>query len=161
MKKKRQKRDIYKGRFDDGFDINRDIDLEHLREIMSSVEITNADYNFYGLYVKNIIGILLNSSKFRGYPEDVQEDLAGEATIDMVKARTKFDGVNHPQRTAPFNYLYRIGYHSFQHVLSNYYRMQNRMTPATVLEDCATLDRAECNEDGTLDWDAVVQNLME
>lgn len=156
--RKRQRRDIYKGRNEPGFDVNRDIDLDHLRAIMSADDISNQDYNFYGLYVQNIIRIMLNSSHFRGYGDDVKEDMSGEAMIGMLKARRKFDGEKFSARTAPFNYLYRIGFHCFQHVLANFYRMQDRMVPESVESAGKALERAE-TEDGALDWDAVVDNL--
>lgn len=130
---KRQKRDIYKSREDAGFDINKDIDLTHLRQLMSTEELNYMDYNYYGLYVKNIIQIMLNSSHFRGYSDDVKEDLQGEAMIDMLKARLKFKAEKYPQPTAPFNYLYRIGFHSFQHVLAKYYQIQNKIIPESEL----------------------------
>jgi hypothetical protein len=126
---KKQKRDIYKSREDAGFDINKDIDLMHLRQLMSTEELNYMDYNYYGLYIKNIIKIMLNSSHFRGYSDDVKEDLEGEATIDMLKARVKFNSEKYPQPTAPFNYLYRVGFHSFQHVLAKYYQLQNKIVP--------------------------------
>ena len=44
----RKPRDIYKGRFDKGFDINNDVDLQHLREIMGMKEVDNGNYNYYG-----------------------------------------------------------------------------------------------------------------
>jgi DNA-directed RNA polymerase specialized sigma24 family protein len=162
---KRQRRDIYKGRFDTGFDINRDIDLAHLRSIMMTDDVSNEDYNYYGLYIKNIIKIMLNSSHFRGYDESVKEDLEAEATIDLLKARRKFDANKYPQPTAPFNYLFRIGYHSFQHVLANYYQMRCRMVPASQVGRGATvLDSSdEFNEDvldkAVTNWDAIADNL--
>ena len=51
----RQKRDIYKGRTDEGFNIDRDVDLVHLRAIMGTEDPSNDDLNHYGLYCKNII----------------------------------------------------------------------------------------------------------
>ena len=97
---KRQPRDIYKGRFDSGFDINKDVDLSHLRDIMAKADVGNVDYNYYGLYCENIIKIMLNSSNFRGYADDVKDDLRAEALIDMLKARNKFDGAKYTQPTA-------------------------------------------------------------
>ena len=47
---KGHRRDIYKGRFDPGFCLDKDVDLEHLRELMTRDEITNEEYNYYGLY---------------------------------------------------------------------------------------------------------------
>lgn len=162
---KGRKRDIYRGRHEEGFDINRDIDLSHLREIMEKDEPSNEEYNYYGLYVTNIVRIMLNAAKFRGYPDDVKEDLRGEATIDMLKARRKFKGADYPQPTAPFNYLYRIGFHSFQHVLSNYYLMQNRMVAAsrvgrgTCLADSPEEFTDDIMEKAVSDWDAIAENL--
>lgn len=161
---KRHTRDIYKGRFDEGFDINRDVDLAHLREIMAIGDIDNENYNYYGLYCSNIIKIMLNSSRFRGYADDVKEDLTSEAILDMLKARTKFDGAKYTQPSAPFNYLYRIGFHSFQHVLANYYKMQNRMVPASLVGNGTKLsDGDDFDEDildkAVTDWDAIADNL--
>ena len=165
---KGHRRDIYRGRHEAGFDINRDVDLAHLREIMVAEEPSNADYNFYGLYVENIIRIMLNSSKFRGYPDDVKEDLAGEARIVMLKARGKFRGDEYPAPTAPFSYLYRIGYHAFQDYLARYYRMQNRMVPATLaaasgerLADDNAFSILDIMEKAENDWEAIVENLRD
>lgn len=162
---KGRRRDIYKGRFDEGFDINRDIDLAHLRSIMQMDKPSNEDLNYYGLYVYNIIKILLNGSNFRGYKDDVKEDMTGEALIDMTKARTKFDGAEHPEPSAPFNYLFRVGFHSFQHVLNTYYRMQNRMIPASQvgkgirIADSSKEFTDDILEKAVNDWDAIADNL--
>lgn len=160
----RAKRDIYKGRHDKGFDINKDVDLQHLRELMSKSDIDAVSYNYYGLYCSNIIKIMLESVKFRGYPDDVKEDLTSEAVLDMLKARTKFDGAKYTQPSAPFNYLYRIGFHSFQHVLTVYYRMQNKMVPASLCGKGTKLaDGGDFDEDildkAVTDWDAIAENL--
>lgn len=163
--KKRQRRDIYKSRFDDGFDLNKDIDLGHLRSLMLTDDINGTEYNYYGLYIRNIIKIMLNSGHFRGYDDDVKEDLEAEATIDMLKARRKFAADKYPQATAPFNYLYRIGFHSFQHVLGKYYQMQSKMTPASqVGSGSYVMDSSdEFSEDildkAVTDWDAIADNL--
>lgn len=127
----RKPRDIYKGRHDAGFNADKDVDLAHLREIMGTEDVDAMNYNFYGIYLRNIIRIMLDSHHFRGYPEDVKMDIESEALIDGLKARTKFDGAKFPAPTAPFNYLYRICYHSAQHVLTNYYKMQVKMVPAS------------------------------
>lgn len=160
----RAKRDIYKGRHDKGFDINKDVDLQHLRELMSKSDIDAVSYNYYGLYCSNIIKIMLESVKFRGYPDDVKDDLTSEAVLDMLKARTKFDGAKYTQPSAPFNYLYRIGFHSFQHVLTVYYRMQNKMVPASLCGKGTKLsDGGDFDEDildkAVTDWDAIAENL--
>lgn len=160
----RAKRDIYKGRHDKGFDINKDVDLQHLRELMSKSDIDAVSYNYYGLYCSNIIKIMLESVKFRGYPDDVKEDLTSEAVLDMLKARTKFDGAKYTQPSAPFNYLYRIGFHSFQHVLTVYYRMQNKMVPASLCGKGTKLaDGGDFDEDildkAVTDWDAIYEHL--
>lgn len=164
---KGKKRDIYRGRHEEGFDINRDVDLAHLRAIMGMPEPSNEDYNFFGLYVENIIKIMLNGAKFRGYPDDVKEDLAGEARIDMLKARRKFKGDLFPARTAPFNYLFRIGFHSFQHVLANYYEMQHRMVSAsrvgagTRLMDSPVEFSDDIIEKAVNDWELIEENLRD
>lgn len=160
----RAKRDIYKGRHDKGFDINKDVDLQHLRELMSKSDIDAVSYNYYGLYCSNIIKIMLESVKFRGYPDDVKDDLTSEAVLDMLKARTKFDGAKYTQPSAPFNYLYRIGFHSFQHVLTVYYRMQNRMVPASLCGKGTKLaDGDDFDEDilekAVTDWDQIYEHL--
>lgn len=160
----RAKRDIYKGRHDKGFDINKDVDLQHLRELMSKSDIDAVSYNYYGLYCSNIIKIMLESVKFRGYPDDVKDDLTSEAVLDMLKARTKFDGAKYTQPSAPFNYLYRIGFHSFQHVLTVYYRMQNRMVPASLVGKGTKLsDGDDFDEDilekAVTDWDQIYEHL--
>lgn len=161
----RHKRDIYKNRFEKGFNINADVDLGHLRAIMGMDEPSNEDHNYYGLYCKNIIKILLNSAKFRGYPDNVKEDLDFEALVDMLKARQKFKGEQFPQPTAPFNYLYRIGYHSFQHVLVNYYKHKDEaeMIPASMVGNGTMTSSGEVFDGDVLDkattWDAIVENL--
>lgn len=167
MKKQRQRRDIYKGRFDDGFNIDQDVDLAHLRDLMSREDIDGTDYNYYGLYVMNIIKIMLNSSKFRGYPDDLKEELREEAVYDMLRARTKFSGDRYPQPTAPFNYLYRIGFHSFQHVLAKYYQMQSKMVPASLVGNGSRLMDSDVEfSDDILDkaatnWEDIVLNLQD
>ena len=160
----RAKRDIYKGRHDKGFDINKDVDLQHLRELMSKSDIDAVSYNYYGLYCSNIIKIMLESVKFRGYPDDVKDDLTSEAVLAMLEARTKFDGAKYTQSSAPFNYLYRVGFHSFQHVLTVYYRMQNKMVPASLCGKGTKLaDGGDFDEDildkAVTDWDAIAENL--
>lgn len=162
----RAKRDIYRGRFDAGFDMDRDVDLAHLREVMGMEEIDDFSYDFYGLYCRNIIRIMLCASRFRGYPDDVKEDMSDEAMYDMLRARTKFDGERYPQATAPFNYLYRVGFHSFQHVLAKYYQMQNRMVAASQVGDGArTEDGGAWSDDiidrAVTDWDQVKQHLLD
>lgn len=162
---KGRRRDVYKGRHDAGFDIDKDIDLEHMREISAMEDPSNEDYNFYGLYVRNIIRIMLNAAKFRGYPDDVKEDIMGEALIDCLKARRKFRGEDYPQPTAVFNYTYRIAYHSAQHILARYYLMQNRMVAAsqvgqgTHLMDSPEEFTDDIIEKAVNDWDAIAENL--
>lgn len=162
---KGRRRDIYRGRLDAGFDIDRDVDLAHLREIMETEEPENEDYNFFGLYVRNIILIMLNSAHFRGYQDDVKEDIMGEALIDCLKARRKFRGDEYPQPSAPFNYLYRIGFRSAQHVLAKYYLMQNRMVAASLVgQGTHLMDSPEEFTDDIIekavnDWDAIAENL--
>ena len=162
---KGHKRDIYRGRFDEGFDINNDVDLAHLRELMTTEEISNEEYNYYGLYVTNVIKIMLNASSFRGYDEDVKESIMGEALYDCLRARLKFDGAKYPQPSAPFNYAYRIAFRSAQHVLANYYLMQNRMVAAShVGEHTKLADGFEDFTDDIIDkavndWDAIAENL--
>lgn len=162
----RKPRDIYKGRFEQGFDINRDVDLTHLREIMAMDEVDNTNYNYYGLYIQNIIRIMLNSYHFRGYDEEVKHDILAEGMIDALKARTKFDGAKYPQPSAPFNYIYRICFHSAQHVLTNFYKMQNRMVPAsqcgkgTKLSGGGDYDEDILNKALT-DWDEVAEHLQD
>lgn len=162
----RKPRDIYKGRFEKGFDINRDVDLAHLREIMAMQEVDNANYNYYGLYIQNIINIMLNSYHFRGYDDEVKHDILTEGMIDALKARTKFDGAKYPQPSAPFNYIYRVCFHSAQHVLTNFYKMQNRMVPAsqcgngTKFSDGDDYDEDILNKALT-DWDAVAEHLQD
>lgn len=166
MKKQRERRDIYKGRNDEGFDINKDVDLAHLRALMEREEVDGGEYNYYGLYVNNIIKIMLNSGHFRGYDDDLKEELRAEAVIDMLKARTKFKSEQYPQPTAPFNYLYRIGFHSFQHVLSKYYQMQNKMIPASLvgagakLMDSDTEFSDDILEKAATNWEDIVLNLQ-
>lgn len=160
----RKPRDIYKGRFDKGFDINNDVDLQHLREIMGMTEVDNGNYNYYGLYLRNIVKIMLNSSKFRGYGDDVKEDIMAEATIDLLKARTKFDGAKYPQPSAPFNYLYRIAFHSAQHVLTKYYLMQAKMVPASMCgRDTKFADGTDFDDNildkAVTDWDVIREHL--
>lgn len=128
---KGHRRNIYKGRFDEGFDIDRDVDLAHMRELMTTDEISAADHNFFGLYVTNVIKIMLNGASFRGYGDDVKEDIMGEALYDCLRARLKFDGAKYTQPSAPFNYMYAIAYKSAQHVLAKFYEMQNRMVAAS------------------------------
>lgn len=159
-----RKRDIYRGRFDSKFDPSRDVDLQHLREIMASEDVDPVNYNYYGIYIRNIIKIMLNSSSFRGYPEDVKDDIMTEGCIDAIKARCKFDGAKFTAPTAPFNYLYRICFHSAQHVLSNFYRMQCRMVPAS---QCGTstkfADGSDFDDDildkATPNWDEIAEHL--
>lgn len=164
--KKRQRRDIYKSRFDNGFDLNKDIDLKHLRSLMTTDELSGSEYNYYGLYVKNIIKIMLNSGHFRGYNDDIKEDLEAEATYDMLKARRKFAADLYPQATAPFNYLYRIGFHSFQHVLATYYQMRCKMIPASqvgsgsFLSDSSDEFSEDILEKAVTDWNAIADNLI-
>lgn len=162
----RKKRDIYKKVGEPGFDLSRDVDLAHLRAIMSSKDPSNDDLNHYGLYCKNIIKILLNSAKFRGYPDDVKENLDFEALVDMLKARTKFKDEEYPQASAPFNYLYRIGYHSFQHVLVNFYKHKDEaeMIPASLVGANVRTSSGEPFDGDIIEkapsWDAVIENLL-
>lgn len=163
---KRQKRDIYRGRHDPGFDIERDVDLEHLRSLLGPRDdLDGLEYDFLGLYLRNIGRIMMESHWFRGYGDDVKEDMLGEALIDMLKARRKFNGNAYPQRTAPFSYMYRIGFHSCQHVLANYYLMQNRMTPAsrvgagTCLMDSSDEFSDDILEKAVNDWEEIELNL--
>lgn len=161
----RKRRDIYRGRMDPAFDIERDVDLEHLRELMTRKEITNEEYNYYGLYIRNIINIVLNSHWFRGYPEDVKEDMMTESLIDTIKVRLKFNGEKYPTPSAPFNYIWRVAFHSCQHVLSNWYLMQNRMVAAshvgsgTCLMDSSEEFSDDIIEKAVNDWEEIELNL--
>ena len=161
----RKRRDIYRGRMDPAFDIERDVDLEHLRSLLGDRELDGLEYDYLGLYLRNIGRIMLNSAQFRGYGDDVKEDMLGEAIIDMLKARKKFRGDDYPQPCAPFNYCFRVGYHSFQHVLGNYYLMQNRMTPAshvgsgTCLMDSSEEFSDDIIEKAVNDWEEIELNL--
>lgn len=158
-----KRRDIYRGRHEAGFNIDRDIDLAHLRELTGIPELEPREYNYFGLYMRNIVNILLNSADFRGYPEDVKQDITSEALVDMIKARCKFKGGDHPQPTAPFNYFYRIAYHSAQHCLTLYYRMQSRMCPASQVgqqnrfDDGGPVD--DILETEQTDWDLIAESL--
>lgn len=160
----RRKRDIYRNRFDPEFRVDQDVDLAHLRELMTKETVDAVEYNFYGLYITNIIKIVLNSHWFRGYPDDVKEDMMSEALIDTIKARTKFNGEKYPQPTAVFNYIWRIAYHSAQHVLTKYYQMQNRMVPASLCgRDTKLSDGSDFDEDildkAETDWDQIYEHL--
>ena len=164
---RRQRRDIYRRREDPGFDINRDVDLVHLRSLMGPVEVNETEHNFYGLYCQNIIRIMLNGAKFRGYPEQVKDSMAFEAIVDLVRARKKFKGDAYPQPTAPFNYLFRIGYHSFQHVLKNYYASTAELEeiPASMV-GVGTLTASGEEFDGDIlekatGWEAIEECLAE
>lgn len=162
----RRKRDIYRNRFDPAFRVDQDVDLAHLRELMTKETVDAVEYNYYGLYITNIIKIVLNSHWFRGYPDDVKDDMMSEALIDTIKARTKFDGEKYTQPTAVFNYIWRIAYHSCQHVLVVWYRMQNRMVPAsqcgkgTKLSGGGDYDEDILNKALT-DWDEVAEHLQD
>lgn len=151
----RKKRDIYRNRTDKGFNVNRDIDLQHLRYLMSNQVISPSDYNYYALYCKNIIRIMFDSAKFKFYDEDVKEDLEAEAIIDMLKARSKFNGDKHDAATAPFNYLYRVAFHSFQHVLKIYYRFRSNCLPASYI---TPMDDYDVTEKATTDWSLIADN---
>jgi hypothetical protein len=161
----RHKRDIYKGRFEKGFNIDRDVDLAHLRSIMAIEEPSNDDLNHYGLYCKNIIKIMLNSAKFRGYPDEIKENMDFEALVDMLKARTKFKGEQYPAPTAPFNYLFRIGFHGFQRVLVQYYKHKDEaeIVPASLVGLNVRTSNGDAFDgdvlDKATDWDAIIENL--
>lgn len=161
----RHKRDIYKGRFEPGFNIDRDVDLAHLRAIMDIQEPSNDDLNHYGLYCKNIIKIMLNSAKFRGYPDEVKENMEFEALVDMLKARNKFKSDEYPAPSAPFNYLFRIGYHGFQRVLSVYYKHKDEaeIIPASLVGINVRTSTGDVFDgdilDKATDWDAIIENL--
>lgn len=164
----RQKRDIYRGVSDPAFDIDRDVDLEYLRRLTEIEEISNADYNMYGVFVRNIIRICLNSHWFRGYPQDVKDDMMSEALYDTLRARRKFDSAKYPQRTAVFNYYWRITYHSCQHVLDNYYKYKNNLfTPASQVGSGAVVyDSSDefCDdvlEKAVTDWDLIAESLRD
>lgn len=160
----KRKRDIYRDRFDPEFRVDQDVDLAHLRELMTKETVDNVEYNYYGLYITNIIKIVLNSHWFRGYPDDVKDDMMSEALIDTIKARTKFDGAKYPQPTAVFNYIWRIAYHSCQHVLVNYYRMQAKMVPASMCgRDTKFADGTDFDDNildkAVTDWDVIREHL--
>lgn len=162
---KRKRRDIYKKRTDPGFCANRDVDLEHLRTIMATEDLSPMEYNYYGLYVQNIVRISLNCDNFRGYDEYVKDDMRMEALIDCVKARKYFKSDKYPAATAPFNYLMTIAKHSFQHVLEKFYRMQNKMVAASNIEKGASsLDGSPVDSDlidrAVTDWDLIAENLV-
>lgn len=165
---KGHRRDIYKGRFDPGFCLDKDVDLEHLRDLMTREKITNEEYNYYGLYIRNIINIVLNSHWFRGYPEDVKEDMMTESLIDTIKVRLKFNGEKYPNPSAPFNYIWRVAFHSCQHVLDNYYKTrQNLFTPAsqvgagTCLMDSSEEFSDDIIEKAVNDWEEIELNLRD
>lgn len=162
----RKRRDIYRGRFDPGFDASRDIDLQHLRELCGAEEIGGMEYNYFGSYCMNIVKILHNNAHFRGYPDDVKDDMMSEALVDMIKARRKFRGEEYPAPTAPFSYFFRIGYRSCLHVLDNYYKTrQNLFTPAsqvgagTCLMDSSEEFSDDIIEKAVNDWEAIELNL--
>ena len=157
---KRQKRDIYRGRHEAGFDVDKDVDLAHLRELMACESLTPDNANFFGRYVRNIARIMLSSSRFCGYPNDVKSDMEMEAIIDMLKARVHFDGERYPQPTAPFNYLYRVGFHSFCHVLTKYYTQIN-FVPFSHIDSVSkpkVREMLEIADDGD-NWDVIADNL--
>lgn len=160
----RKRRDIYRERTDPNFDPSKDIDLRHMRELMSTEEISNADHNYYGIYCRNIINIMLQSYHFRGYQDDVKEDIMSEGLYDTLRARLKFDGEKYPQPTAVFNYIYRIAFRSAQHVLGVYYQMQNRMVAASrVGVGMTTADGVPFSDDlldgAVSDWDEIAAHL--
>lgn len=162
----KRRRDVYKGRHEPGFDITKDIDLAHLRELMGKETVDNVEHNYYGLYVTNIINIMLNSYHFRGYDEEVKHDILTEGMIDALKARTKFDGTKYPQPTAPFSYIYKICFHSAQHVLTQYYKMQSRMIPASLVgQGSKCMDGSEFDDDildkAETDWNAIAESLRD
>lgn len=164
----KRRRDIYRDRFDPQFDINRDVDLAHLRELMSKETVDAVEYNYYGLYVTNIIKICLNSHWFRGYPQDVKDDMMSESLYDTLRARTKFNGEKYPQPTAVFNYIWRITYHSCQHVLANWYKYKNNLfTPASQVGSGAVVyDSSDefCDDildKAVTDWDLIAESLRD
>ena len=155
-------------RNDPSFNPAVDIDRAHLRELMAKETLTEAEHDQYGLYCASIARIILARSDFRGYDDNTREEMRGEALLDTLKARRKFDGVRYPQLSAAFSYLYRIAYHSFQHVLKKYYRSkQNMILAASLVDnvDCRmydgdefdpeTIDSAETN------WDTIAELLRD
>lgn len=131
--------DIQITRNDPSFNPAVDIDRAHLRELMAKDTLTEPEYDQYGLYCASIARIILARSDFRGYDEDTKEEMRGEALLDTLKARRKFDGVKYPQLSAAFSYLYRIAFHSFQHVLKKYYRSNQNIIFAA-----SEVDNADC-----------------
>lgn len=162
----RKKRDVYKGRFDEGFDIDKDVDLTHLKALMLTKEPDPREYNWYGIYVANIIKISLHDDHFRGYPDDVTEDMSTEALIDCVKARTHFNAEKYPTATAPFNYLMTVAKHAFLHVLDKYYKTkQNLITAASHIEaKTRNMDGTEFDsgliDKAATDWNEIHENLL-
>ena len=154
--------DIYIKSTDNSFKPDRDIDREHLRELMSKQSLTQSEYDQYGLYCSSVARILLSRSEFRNYPDDVKEEMRGEALIDTLKARQKFNADKYKQLSAAFSYLYRISYHSFQHVLKKYYRSKQNLILAASRVDNAEnrIFEGECFDPELIqsylvDWDKI------
>lgn len=158
-----QKRDIYRKVGEPGFNIDTDIDLEYLRRLMETPEPQPKDFNMYGVFIRNIIKIVQNDHHFRGYPDYLKDDMMSEALVDLVKARTKFKSKDYPRPSAPFYYLWRIAFNSCAHVCEHYYRMQNRMYPASQVgqqnrfDDGGPVD--DILETERTDWDLIAESL--
>lgn len=162
----RKRRDVYKGRFDEGFDIEKDVDLVHLKKLMMMPEVEGKEYNWYGVYIQNIIKISLHDDHFRGYPDDVIEDMTTEALIDCVKARKHFNAEKYPTATAPFNYLMTVAKHSFIHVLDKYYKTKQNLIFAAsrIEENTKTMDGDDFDssliDKAATDWNEIHENLL-
>lgn len=81
-----------------------------------------------GIYMKAIATHMLGSGSFRGYPQDLKEDMVGEAVLKMMK---NLKNLKAEKKQAFFNYLTRCCYCSFITTLSKYYRHKNLIEDLT------------------------------
>lgn len=160
---RKRKRDIYKGRGDEGFDLEKDIDLAHLRTLMTTETLSYSDNEYYGIYCRNIAKIMLNSGKFVGYPPSLKEEIEGNAILKMLTARVHFDD-KYDAPSAPFNYLYRCAYNSCLKTIMAYYKMQDKMIPVSELPNGAhrsdgTTMEIDYFDSAITDWDEIADHL--
>lgn len=117
-----RKRNIFISRFDSNFNPKRDIDLVDFRELLSKKERNEEEHNRCCMYIYVVADILLHSSNFAGYPDEVKNEIKARGLVQSVLYASHFDGEAYPTKSAPFYYIYRIVYSMACHALRDYYK---------------------------------------
>ena len=129
---------------DKDFKWGKEIDNKDLRYLLTKPgELSYSENERFGFYVYALIDVLCGNPHFCHYCENVREQIMGSAMVDMLKARGKFKGDKYPLESAPFNFLFRIGFNACSRWLKRYYQRKNAVDDACPMSLLEVRDQRE------------------